>query len=222
MREPREVSSGMIARIASMQDRAGLLRSALGGRLRGLPAHRAAEPQGHPHRLPARLRHDPVAREERVHRQQEEAHPLQLLHRPRLRREGRHLRPRRPAHEAGERLQERGAGVRDGEARHPAPRTGGLVQVHHRPPAQEGARGLLQDGRGSALHLRLGHRAGEPRWREAPRAHALPHARGAAPPPPAGVARPASTPTCARPSPATPSPTRATCARPAGTSTGTS
>ena len=79
----------------------------------------------------------------RVHRQQEEAHPLPLLPDETLRRQGRDLRPRRPADAAGERLQVRRPGLRHREARHPAARPGRLLQVHHRPPAEEGPRGVL-------------------------------------------------------------------------------
>ncbi len=79
--------------------------------------------------------------------------------------------------------------LRDREARHPPARPGRLVQVDHRPPAQEGPRGVLEDGRGRALHVRVGHRAHEPRGAAAARGHALPDARGAAAPRAARVAR---------------------------------
>ena len=73
-----------------------------------------------------------------VHRQQEEADPLQLLQGRSSRRQRRHLRPRRPADAPRERPQERGAGLRHREARHPPARPGRLVEVHHRAPAKKG------------------------------------------------------------------------------------
>ena len=131
MREMRE-GENMLARIAAMQDHKAYQEQHWEGTLRGLPRDRPREPRGHAHRLPAHLRHDPLAREDRVHRQQEEAHPLPLLPRREVRRQGRHLRPRRPADEAGQRLQERRPGLRHRAARAPAARPGRLVA---RPPS---------------------------------------------------------------------------------------
>ena len=54
----------------------------------------AREPRGHAHRLPAPLRHDPVARHRGGLREQGEAHALQVLHRVRRQARRRHLRPR--------------------------------------------------------------------------------------------------------------------------------
>ena len=51
----------------------------------------------HPHRLPAAVRHDPVARHRGHLREQGQAHPLQVLHRLRRQARRRHLRPRPPA-----------------------------------------------------------------------------------------------------------------------------
>ena len=55
----------------------------------------AQEPAGHAQRVPAPLRHGAVARRRGVHRQQEEARPLQVLPRRAARRHGRGVRPRR-------------------------------------------------------------------------------------------------------------------------------
>ena len=86
----------LTSKIAALQDFAST-RAALGGLVRGLPRARPREPQGHAQRVPARLRHDPVLRARGVHRQQEEADPLQLLQGRAARRRGRDLRPRHPA-----------------------------------------------------------------------------------------------------------------------------
>ena len=110
---------------------------------------------GGPQRLPAGLRHDPVVRPGRVHRQQEAAGPLQLLQGRAARRPRRHLRARHPADAAGERVQERGRALRHRAPRDPAARPGGQLEEHHRPPAQAGPRGVLAHARGGALHLRL-------------------------------------------------------------------
>ena len=81
----------------------GVRGAQLDGHVRGLPGAGPQEPRRHPQRLPARLRHDPVVRAGRVHRQQEAADPLQLLQGRAARRARRHLRPRHPAHAPGQR-----------------------------------------------------------------------------------------------------------------------
>ncbi len=65
-----------------------LSRASLGGQLRGVPGDRAGEAAGHAQRVPAPLRHDHQLRDRGVHRQQEEARPVQLLQ-GRARRAGR-------------------------------------------------------------------------------------------------------------------------------------
>src|SRR5918912_13975 len=80
-------------------------------------------------------------------------------------------------------------GGRDGEARHPAARSRRIVEEHHRPPAQEGPRGVLAHAGRRALHVLLG--AGEEGSRRPDAHRALPHAdeRGSVAPHPGGVAR---------------------------------
>ncbi len=63
---------------------------------------------------------------------------LPLLRRPGRRRPRRRLRPRRPAVDAGQRLQERRPGLRHRKARAAAARPGRQQQEHHRPAAEEG------------------------------------------------------------------------------------
>ena len=88
-----------------------------------------------------------------------------------------------PAHAPRPQHQVRRLRLRDGEA-HPAPaRPGGLVQVHHRPPPEEGRRAVLGPAGRRALHLRL--EAGPRRHRPRDRA-VVPDARGPAAPHPAG------------------------------------
>ncbi len=106
------------------------------------------------------------------------------------RRRGRDLRPRRPADAAGERASSPRPRATAPSARHPAARPGRLVEVHHRPPAQEGPRGLLAHAGRRALHLRLdAARASCRAWPAAARRFHVPDARGAAAPHPARVAR---------------------------------
>ena len=69
----------LIAKVAALQNLKEYAELNWEGDVRGLPRHRPQEPRGHAQRVPARLRHDPVVRAGRVHRQQEAAHPLQLL-----------------------------------------------------------------------------------------------------------------------------------------------
>ncbi len=71
-----------------------------------------------------------------------------------------------------------------GEARHPPPRAGGLLQVDHRPPAQEGPRALLHDAGRRALHLLLDQPRRRWHGRRRERPVPLPDARGAAAPHP--------------------------------------
>ena len=152
----------------------------LGGDVRGLPGARAEEPGRHPLGLPARLRHGAVVRPGRVHRQQEAAHPLQLLQGRAARGARRHLRPRHPAHAARERAAERGPAVRDRAARDPAARAGRQLEVDDRAPHQARDGGVLADARGGALHVRVGA-AGEAGARHRRADHVqVPHARGAA------------------------------------------
>ena len=99
--------SGAVAKIAALQNLREYEELNWEGTFEDYLADRAREPQGHAHRLPARLRHDPVVRPGGVHRQQEEADPLQLLQGRAARRQGRHLRPRHPAHAAGQRASRR-------------------------------------------------------------------------------------------------------------------
>ena len=80
-------------------------------------------------------------------RQHERYTPLPALRRPHRRRARRRLRPRRAAHAPRPQHQVRGLRLRHREA-HPAPaRPGGLLEVHHRPPAEEGPRALLRTRR---------------------------------------------------------------------------
>ena len=173
--------------------------AALGGELRGLPESGPPEPAGHAHRLPEDLRHDPQPREDGVHRQQEEAHPLPLLQRRALRRPRRDLRPRRPADEAGERLQVRRAAVRHGEARHPPARAGGLVSKSTIARLlKKGMEEYSQDPRGGGLHLRLEPREEGQRRRAPQGADEVPDERGAAQPHPAASGARRSSPSSAR------------------------
>ena len=70
----------------------------------------------------------------------------------------------------------------ESEARAAAARPGRERQEHDRAVAEEGARGVLEDEGGGALHV---HVAGHP----GPGADGLPDARGAAPPDPGRVPR---------------------------------
>ena len=208
MREPREVVNGLIARIASLQDRQGYSEQHWEGSFEDYLQIVRQNPKVT--RTAFQRVYDMILSHGKTEYidNKKKLDPLQLLQRPGLRRQGRHLRARHPAHEAGERLQERRPGLRHREARHPAARPGRLVQVHHRAPAQEGPGGVLARPPRARSTPSLGHRANQPRGPEAPRAHALPDARGAAAPHPARVARRRSSPTCARPRSASPSPTR--------------
>ena len=116
----------------------------LGRQLRGVPRHRARAPRGHPHRLPAPLRHDPVPRHRRGVREQGEGHPLQVLHRVRRPARRRHLRPGPAADAAGQRLQVGRQGLRHRAPRAAAARPGRQLQEHHRPPAQARPGGVLR------------------------------------------------------------------------------
>ena len=155
-----------------------LPRSGVGGVVRGLPHHRARAARGHAQRVSARLRHDRELRHRGVHRQQEEARPVQLLQGRDRRRQGRRLRPRHPADATGARAARRRRGLRPREARHPAARAGRVEQVDDRAIAEEGARALLAHRRRRALHVRVAGARGARSRRERPRA--VPHARGAA------------------------------------------
>ena len=86
----------------------------------------ARAPRGHAHRLPAAVRHDPVARHRGGVREQGEDHPLQVLHRVRRPARRRHLRPRPAADAAGQRLQVGRQGLRHRAARAAAARPGRL------------------------------------------------------------------------------------------------
>ncbi len=192
MREPRDVTqSGWVSRIAALQDREGYSEQHWEGTFDEYLALVKQNPKVT--RTAFQRVYDMIlsyGKTEYIDNKKKLIR-YNFFNDPDERREGRHLRPRHPAHAARERLQERGAGLRHREARHPAARPGRLLQVHHRAAAQEGARGVLADRRGRALHLRLGRRADQPRRAEAPRGDALPDARGAAAPHPARVARPA-------------------------------
>ena len=69
----------LIAKVAALQNLKEFAELNWTGTFEDYLDARPQEPRGHAHRLPAHLRHDPVVRAGRVHRQQEEAHPLQLL-----------------------------------------------------------------------------------------------------------------------------------------------
>ena len=175
----------LTSKIAALQDFREYEELNWSGTFEDYLEDRARESESHAHRVPARLRHGPVVRTGRVHRQQEEADPLQLLQGRAARRPRRRLRPRHSADEAGQRLQVGGAALRHREARHPAARPGRLVEVDDRAPAQEGARGVFAHARGRALHLRMAHaegaRAHHRRARGVPvadaRRSAAPHSR---------------------------------------------
>ena len=124
-----------------------------------------------------------------VHGVQEAHHALQVLRRPHRRTARRHLRARPPADAAGRHLQVRRQGLRHRAARPAAARPGRLVQVHDRPPAEEGAGGLLaRRTRARSTLLLRGRSAGTAADGEQPRR--LPDARGAAAPDPARVRAP--------------------------------
>ena len=74
----------------------------------------------------------------RVHAPARALRPLPALRRPHRQRPRRRVRPRRAAHAARAQRQVRRLRLRHGEAHPAAARPGGLVQVHHRAPPQEG------------------------------------------------------------------------------------
>ncbi len=95
--------SNMTDRIAALQDFQLYRELHWEGRSRTTCDDRARQPAGDPQRIPAHLRHDRQLRDRGVHRQQEEARPLQLLQGRAERRRGRDFRARHPAHAAGAR-----------------------------------------------------------------------------------------------------------------------
>ncbi len=123
---------------------------------------RARRSARHAQRLRARVRHDHVVRHRDVRRLPRKTHPLPLLRRSRRQRPRRRVRPRQRAGPAGQRLQERGQGLRHRKTRAAAARAGGQQQEHHRPAAEEGAGALLAARRRGLVHARLG-RPGESR-----------------------------------------------------------
>ena len=72
-------TSGMVQKIAAMQDFALYRDLAWEGSFEDYLQIVRERPAGHAQRVPARLRHDHQLRDRGVHRQQEEAGPLQLL-----------------------------------------------------------------------------------------------------------------------------------------------
>ena len=174
-------------RVATEPER--VRRAQLVGLVRGLPRPGPQEPCGDPQRVPAGLRHDPLLRPGRVHRQQEAALALQLLQGRAPRRSRRDLRARHPAHAPGERAAERGPALRHRAARDPAARPGRQLEVDHRASHQARAGRVLAHARGRALHLRLGAPRGAPPRGGRVGAVQVPDARGAAAPDPGRVAR---------------------------------
>jgi len=112
-------------------------------------------PLGDAQRLRARLRHGDVLRHHRVRGGRESASAINSST-TRRRRPRRRLWPRCPAASAGQRLQKRGPGLRDREARAAAAWAGRIEQKHDRPAAEKGPRALFANRRRSALHDGLG------------------------------------------------------------------
>ena len=119
----------LVGQIAELQDYATYKELTWEGRSR-TTSTRPRDAAGHAQRVPAPLRHDPVARRRGVHRQQEEARPLQLLQATRSNGGanaifGLDIPLMRLVHV----LKARARGLRPREARHPAARPGRLVEV---------------------------------------------------------------------------------------------
>src|SRR5438445_5950637 len=122
----------------------GLPRAPLDGHARGLHGGGHGEPAGGAQRLPAALRHDPVARRHGVHPPARALRALPPVRRSRGQRARRRLRPRRTPYAARPQHQVRGLWLRHREAHLAVARTGGLFEVHHRAASQERHRAVFR------------------------------------------------------------------------------
>ena len=147
----------LTSKIAALQDYREYEELNWSGTFEDYLKHRPREPQGHAHRLPARLRHDPVATGRKSTSTTRRSSSATTSSRTSS------TAGATPSSASTSRscswstcFKIGGAALRHREARHPAARPGRLVEVDHRAPAQEGHRGVLAHARGRALHLSTG------------------------------------------------------------------
>ena len=172
MREGRESAAsngGWVARIAEMQDRKSYSEQHWEGSFEDYLDIVRRESRGDAHRLPAPLRHDPVAREEEYIDNKKRLVRYNFFDDPID--GGRDaifgldiplMRLVNVFKSAAQRLRHR-------EARPPAARPGRLVQVHHRAPAEEGPGGVLAHARRARSTPSTGTWSARPRAAAAPR-----------------------------------------------------
>ena len=196
IRRPHTMSAGidLIAKIAGRQNLADYQKKHWHGTLRRISRHRPPATQGHPHRLPAALRHDPRLRDRGGRRStRRRLTRYKFFDDPDDGGQDAIFGLERTLIEPGQRPQERRPALRHRAPRAAAARPGRQLQEHDRPPAEEGPGALLQDRRGALYTFG---------WREegldgADTYHRLPDARGAAAADPHRVprrrARPSST-----------------------------